>query len=270
MICENCGKEHDGIYGSGRFCCASCRASYTNKRRGKRTKETKQKISEGVRKKLLLGTYKPHNQYTNGISKDYIQTTINDLVETNYISNPNMYHIKNKFVNKLKYTILHTCSECNHNYYGYITKYGNISVNYCSEECALQHMKNKIKKNIKERIENGTFSGWKTRNIISYAEQFWINVLQNNNINYIKEYHLNNKYFLDFYIIKNNIKIDLEIDGKQHKYEDRIIHDQIRDEYVKALNILVYRIDWNEIKSDKGSLLMKEKINKFLNWYNNL
>ena len=24
MICENCGKEHDGKYGTGRFCCRAC------------------------------------------------------------------------------------------------------------------------------------------------------------------------------------------------------------------------------------------------------
>lgn len=53
MICENCGKEHDGSYGSGRFCCKSCAISFTNKNRN-RTKEQQdiinKKISEGVKK----------------------------------------------------------------------------------------------------------------------------------------------------------------------------------------------------------------------------
>lgn len=31
MICENCGCEHDGSYGSGRFCSIHCRASYASK-----------------------------------------------------------------------------------------------------------------------------------------------------------------------------------------------------------------------------------------------
>ena len=43
-ICENCGKEHDGSYGSGRFCSHSCQASFTNKNRGKRNQETIEKI----------------------------------------------------------------------------------------------------------------------------------------------------------------------------------------------------------------------------------
>ena len=31
MICENCGKEHDGAYGSGRFCCSKCARSFSTK-----------------------------------------------------------------------------------------------------------------------------------------------------------------------------------------------------------------------------------------------
>lgn len=32
MICENCGKEHDGSYGSGRFCCAKCARSFSTRK----------------------------------------------------------------------------------------------------------------------------------------------------------------------------------------------------------------------------------------------
>ena len=31
MVCENCTKEHDGSYGSGRFCCKKCARSYSTK-----------------------------------------------------------------------------------------------------------------------------------------------------------------------------------------------------------------------------------------------
>ena len=41
-----------------------------------------------------------------------------------------------------------------------------------------------------------------------------------------------NNWFLDFYIELNNKKIDLEIDGKQHKYKDRIESDTKRDIYI--------------------------------------
>lgn len=29
-VCEKCGKEHDGSYGSGRFCCSTCARTYAN------------------------------------------------------------------------------------------------------------------------------------------------------------------------------------------------------------------------------------------------
>ena len=31
MICEYCGKEHNGSYGSGRFCSEECARSYSTK-----------------------------------------------------------------------------------------------------------------------------------------------------------------------------------------------------------------------------------------------
>ena len=31
MKCEYCGKEHDGSFGSGRFCSASCASSWVNR-----------------------------------------------------------------------------------------------------------------------------------------------------------------------------------------------------------------------------------------------
>ena len=49
MICENCGKEHDGTFGSGRFCSRSC----ANKRN--HSKEEKEKITRS-----LLEFYKKH------------------------------------------------------------------------------------------------------------------------------------------------------------------------------------------------------------------
>ena len=45
MVCENCGSEHNGSYGSGRFCCEKCA-------RGFSTKEKREEINEKVSKKL--------------------------------------------------------------------------------------------------------------------------------------------------------------------------------------------------------------------------
>jgi len=41
MICENCGKEHNGSYGSGRFCCKECARSFSTKQTQGQLKEAK-------------------------------------------------------------------------------------------------------------------------------------------------------------------------------------------------------------------------------------
>ena len=141
----------------------------------------------------------------------------------------------------------------------------------CSKECNSQLRSINSKITAHKIIDEGRHVGWQSRKIISYPEKFWMSVLDNNGINYkhnfyIKEYH----YFLDFLIEINGVKIDLEIDGKQHKYSDRIVHDEIRDINVKKIGFVVYRIDWNNINNDNGKNLMKDKIEKFLEFINNI
>jgi ribosomal protein L37AE/L43A len=86
MKCENCGKEHNGSYGSGRFCCQSCARSFsTSKNRdiinNKRSNallghsvsnETRQKISKNnksgnieIKAKISTG----YKDYWNSLSE---------------------------------------------------------------------------------------------------------------------------------------------------------------------------------------------------------
>lgn len=118
-----------------------------------------------------------------------------------------------------------------------------------------------------ERVRNGTHKGWQSRNITSFAENFFIKVLANElpNASYIREKPFG-KYFLDFFFEEK--ALDLEIDGKQHLYKERAESDKCRDEYLKSNNITVYRIPWNEINSDDGKNKMKEKIAAFIEFYN--
>ena len=115
-------------------------------------------------------------------------------------------------------------------------------------------------------VKSGKHKGWKSRNITSYPERFWINVLKNNGLDFVREKPVAG-YFLDFVLQKDGRMIDLEIDGKQHKYEDRKHHDKIRDRNLRDSGYIVYRIDWNEINSKYGKLKMKSKIRQFLWWY---
>ena len=77
-------------------------------------------------------------------------------------------------------------------------------------------------------------------------------------------------YSIDFALVKNGKKIDLEIDGRQHKYKERKESDKKRDIFLTSKNWIVYRVEWNEINTDRGKELMKEKINDFLKFYESL
>lgn len=149
------------------------------------------------------------------------------------------------------------------------TKSGRYSTSkYCSEECRKIDKVRNGRNAYECSKKNGTHKPWQSRNIISYPEKFWIKVLDNNDIKFTREYHLDKKYFLDFYIEVNGRKIDLEIDGGQHKQEDHIKHDKFRDEYITSLGIEVYRVSWNSINTESGKMLMKDKIDNFLSFYN--
>ena len=210
--------------------CSSRCAAKYNNRHRKVSEETKKKISNA----LLLRSEKSGNKH-------------------------------NEITNKILYK--HVCVTCGKEYYS-THKKGS----HCSRKCICED-ENYIKKlrtKANERVNNGTHKGWNSRNISSYPETFWVQVLNNNNISFKRECHENGKYFLDFKIEKNGKLIDLEIDGKQHKISERKNSDIVRDDFLKKLGYIVYRIEWNEINSEEGSLRMKEKINKFINFYNNL
>lgn len=125
-------------------------------------------------------------------------------------------------------------------------------------------------------IETGKHKGWKIRSIRSYAEVFWENVLINNNISFQSEYAIKKRtlgidddhnYFLDFLI---DGFINLEIDGKQHSYEERKEHDTNRDTILTANGYMVYRIPWinpnDEVRKEK----VRIQIENFLKWYTSI
>lgn len=151
----------------------------------------------------------------------------------------------------------------------------------CSKECGniyrikYNHIKEetreKLSRAVQKRIAEGRYKGWMTRNITSYAEKFFKKVLENNNITYEfnkpickKELGIeeNGNYFLDFALPG---KVDLEIDGKQHKLEERHKHDLIRDERLTKNGWKVYRIEWKSLP--KNNDYIKKEIDKFLQWY---
>ena len=131
------------------------------------------------------------------------------------------------------------------------------------------------KKKLSDVMKAKGYPRWNIhRNEPSYAEKFWMDVLKNNNIEYSFEFRVKNHkkhhYILDFFIEKNNCKIDLEIDGKQHLEPERILHDSERDTVLSSKCFIVYRVSWNSINTEFGKQEMKTKIDNFLKFYNSL
>lgn len=255
-ICERCGKEFIQITSeynirtgkASRFCSRKCANSHPKACEGK----TK------IVKCIDCGRDVDVKKQTNPklVRCDDCKLTYNN---SNGIKNPNTTDVY----------IERKCVICGNVILPIRTKSGKYSkTKYCSNECRkIDKVRNGY--NAYEcSKKNGTHKPWQSRNIISYPEKFWIKVLNNNDIKFIREYHLDKKYFLDFYIEVNGRKIDLEIDGEQHRQEDHIKHDKLRDEYVTSLGIEVYRVPWNSINTESGKILMKEKIDTFLSFYN--
>ena len=178
-----------------------------------------------------------------------------------------IHHIKNG--QAPKYDL--TCKFCG--YTNYITKAGmTLHQKYCKlnpdKIICIGHpvsdaTKNKISNGMHIAVLEGRNKGWKTRNIKSQPEKFFEKVLNNNHIHFEREKKVG-KYFLDFVIGT----IDLEIDGKQHKYPERVKSDLERDKFLRSEGYFVYRIAWNEINSENGKEIMKGKIDLLLDFLN--
>jgi very-short-patch-repair endonuclease len=177
-------------------------------------------------------------------------------------------HKKNVERNNKNHPKIRKCVICGKDFI--VSKKANGSysrTSTCSDECHHTLISNRGKEVMNKLISEGRHIGWQSRNIISYPEQFWMKVLENNNIDYKHNFFIKDRhYFLDFLININDKKIDLEIDGKQHKYEDRVGHDIERDKNLKEDGYLIYRVEWNTINTEEGSEKMKNKIIDFINF----
>jgi very-short-patch-repair endonuclease len=96
---------------------------------------------------------------------------------------------------------------------------------------------------IKHKSDTGF--GWKTRKNLepSYPEKIAISILDELKIKYEREYKIK-RYFVDFVI--HEFKIAIEIDGQQHKLEERKKIDEIKDSLLISNGWKVYRIKYPE------------------------
>ena len=282
LTCRKCGcsfirrlkiKHFKNNYRVPQFCCQEHANSHTH------SEEERKRISESVKKEHLHTCPKCGKEFMHiGTSPN---TWCDECKPKSSRSNKNEMSKSRKYYRSIE---LHQteCSCCgkslwvktNDDVYCYdccekLNKYQYQLYDCNGKRLYSEKVRQKWRDAQLKLVKEGRHKGWKSRNIKSYPEIFWENVLTNNGIKFEREVPTM-RYFLDFVIKKDDVVIDLEIDGKQHKYHDRLQHDKLRDKKLRENGYLVYRIDWNEINSKRGSLKMKYKINQFLWWYNHL
>lgn len=148
---------------------------------------------------------------------------------------------------------------------------------FCSNACAAVHRagnpeyRKKISNAQKRLVESGKHKGWKSRNILSYPEKYFIYRLDQENLNYKVNFPLSKQklgekssscYFLDFYFEEN--KVNLEIDGRQHEFPDRKLSDKHRDELLTDYGITVFRIKWINPSSFEDKERLDSQFQQFL------
>lgn len=130
-----------------------------------------------------------------------------------------------------------------------------------------QKLAEETKKKISEIHKNyyaiGKTKGWVKRGKPSYAEKFWMDVLNNNNVKYEFEKKVG-KYFIDFAL--NDKMIALEIDGSQHLREERKLKDVEKDKYLRDQGWTVYRIQWKGVNGLVKQNTTKKQIDEFLKY----
>jgi len=99
--CENCEKEHDGTYGSGRFCSSICARSFS-------TKEKRIEINEAVSKKLTKDKY-------NGLTKQQFIQRENVEKHASYQRETDittLYDLSKRTISKILKRMKLPCSKC--------------------------------------------------------------------------------------------------------------------------------------------------------------
>lgn len=245
-VCENCGKEHDGSYGSGRFCSKKCRAQWIGKKAHKTAIENGNfKTNLPKRERSAYGTWKC------SICGEVLQTKRSlkaHKIEVHRIVVPGprnkggvgwskgLTKETDSRVEKMAKTLRS----------GY--KSGKI-IHYFRDGKNRDDVKQKISvSQIKHILEhpkaNPYFLRRKGQN---FAEQFFADVFSKNGIQFEREYHIG-RYFLDFAFPEKMIYI--EIDGEKHYWDKKQIeHDKIRTKELNDMGwTLICRIRWSEFQ----------------------
>lgn len=238
-ICEQCGNDHDGSYGSGRFCSKECQAAYAGSKVKHRPTANDLKLRKGFGKKRSpYGTWKCDDC-------NIIFGTKAELIEHKHLVHDLPYG-KGKWSKGL-------------------TKETNESIRRASEKNTgrknpnkgrpgrkwTQEQRNAMSENRKMYYKNHPEKHparllANNRNHMTYPEKVTYDWLVKNNIEFKHQFkfEFNNKVrYVDFYI--PNQKIFIEIDG-EFWHKDRKQIDLEKDQSAEQIGIKTLRIPAKE------------------------
>jgi very-short-patch-repair endonuclease len=218
-ICQNCGKEFlpKNKRNLNKFCSRSCIASFVNHSNKGKIKRSQKAIDK---QKQTLSNFWDSEESTPS-REDRSQRAKIQSEKPQF---------KKIFVDAVK--------------------------DFHNDPVRSQKAKQKMSKTVQQKVLDGTHNVWRARNIRSYAELYTEKILQNYNLNFEIEKFVSFEslgilrrggYFLDFYFPDQ--KVDLEIDGNQHKY--RKDSDIKRDNLLISQDIRIKRIPWINLKNEK-------------------
>ena len=279
-LCEVCGKEHNGSYGSGRFCSYSCRQKYSSIRGAAVSAKTaKEKFgikcqcefcNEKFNSKLDLKKHLPdcNKRIKFGSAKhgNWKCDVCGSIFETRSL------------LNEHKHSEGHIC-RTGHNQFIKAEELG-LSKPEVSEETRKkisdsskgrnhsEETKKKLSETMKKKIADGSFIVPYKRNHsskVSYPEKYFQEVFKELPVKYNYQVGL---YQLDFAIPEKMVYI--EIDGEQHFVDKRIVeHDKERTEKLNALGWkCLKRVRWSEyqkLSQDNKNEFCKELIAELKN-----
>lgn len=141
------------------------------------------------------------------------------------------------------------------------------SIGFCHSEETKKLLSEKRKKWILENPNKSPYLLSHKSRGETYAERYFRKWLEKEKIPFEQEYRFK-LYAFDFLV---NKRIDLEIDGTQHRNDRCIIeHDKRRDNYAKEAGFIVYRISWADYcKLDReNKRIFLKNLKEFLISYN--
>jgi len=262
-ICEVCGREHDGSYGSGRFCSKHCRMVYISK--------------IGVMRKREKGELEYSLAKARAGKKKYNKSSINSQFSRKCKFCDKEYKNEKSLISHEKYCIKNPnrttpkiCTYVKNNgpWNKGLTKENSDSIargaisrerRYISGELKrpwigrkhTEESKHKISESIRKKLEEGAIEpGYKMNhhsNGPSYPERYFLDVFTKSGIAVEFNFPVG-RYQLDF--ANPSTKAYVEIDGEQH-YTDPVIikHDSERTKKLDSLGWkLIVRIRWKEFQ----------------------